>query len=542
MEHAYFSPSASSRWLNCPASLFKTEEFQVAKGEEKISIYAHEGTVCHDIAAKCLVSKGKIKPEDYLGQIVDGVSMTPELVEGIRLYVDEIYGLAKEYRCIGGKIEEKVTISEHCWGTSDAILWNKDTILVCDLKMGKGVIVPAEDNTQLSLYAVGAAKLIGDLHDVSPKEIIQIIIQPRTVNPIRKYMMTRMDLSNWFRNIVVPIISKFKPGVNSFEACNPGETQCKWCPIAATCVEAANKAMTDAQEAMLPFTKANTIQNLDLKIAVGHKVNFKFIQQWMKVIDEFIMKSALAGEKVPGFKLVEGRSNRKWKADEKQVVKFLTDLNIEAYKKTLTTPPQAEKNMGKKAARENKLDKLITKPKGKPTLVPNSDTRPEMEFTVESEFEEFVDTTKGVAGGEAEVKVCVKDTVLVVGEDEVSEKLSALQRMRMAVMEEDIEPEEEKKIEEIEEETATGSNPTAEKTAIHVALPFNKTTLPRKGSKLRSLLDVADGTITIAQAAMKLGCRENEEINLQLQYLNERYGWGYNIYDDYTFDIYGAAI
>lgn len=527
-EHAYFSPSASSRWIPCPASLFKTENLP----KERTSVYAHEGTVCHDIAAKCLTSKGKIKPEDYLGQIVEGVPMTPELIDGIQMYVDEIYGLVKEYKCTGGKIEEKVVVSKHCWGTSDAILWNPDTLIVGDLKMGKGVIVPAEDNSQLGIYAVGAYRLVGELHNIKPKEIVQVIIQPRTVNPIRKHVISRDDLSRWYRNKVAPIISRFQPGVNSGAICNPGEKQCKWCPVAATCIEASGKAMTDAQEAMLPFTKTSILKNLDLKTAAEHKTNFKFIQQWMKTIDEFIMKSALAGEKVPGFKLVEGRSNRKWKADEKQVVKFLADLNVEAYKKTLITPPQAEKSMGKKVACENDLNMLITKPKGKPTLVPESDTRPEIESTVESEFEEFV-------GMEA-VKAAPDEVILVISEDEEVESLSALQRMQMAALEEDEEPEEVKKVKEKFEETATGVDPSLKRIPVTQHLCASKTTLPRKGGKLRTLLDIADGIITISQAANKLGCKEGD-IHLHLQYLNERHGWGYTIYEDYTFDIYGSV-
>jgi hypothetical protein len=546
MEHAYFSPSASSRWIPCPASLFKTEQIP----QKETPIYAHEGIVCHDIAAKCLTSKGKITPDSYVGTVTEGVPMTPELIEGIQMYVDEIYGLAKEYKCTGGKIEEKVTISEHCWGTSDAILWNPDTLLVCDLKMGKGVIVPAENNPQLGIYAVGAAKLLHELYGITPKEIILVIIQPRTVNPIRKHTRTREELAQWFTNKVVPVIGKFKPGVDSGEQCNPGEKQCKWCPIAATCVEAAGKVMTDAQEAMLPFTKANTVQNLDLKTAAEHKANFKFIQQWMKTLDEFIMKSALAGEHVPGFKLVEGRSNRKWKADEKQVVKFLVDLNVKAYKKTLITPPQAEKSMGKKLAKKSDLAKFITKPKGKPTLVPESDTRPEMESTVESEFEEFVEPFKPAP-----------DEVLIVGEDEVSEKLSALQRMKRAALTEDEEPKEEKATLELAngstvemvdsdmgvvaginlvEETATGVNPNTEKIVAIQHPRASKTTLPRRGSKLRGLLDVADGDTTTTQAAGKLGCSE-KDITLHLRYLNERHGWGYIIYEDFTFDVYGAV-
>ena len=147
MEHAYFSPSASPRWIPCPASLFLTESTQ-----QETSEYAHEGIVCHDIAAQCLTKN--IAVSDFAGKIIEGVSMTPELIDAMQMYIDEIRGLAKEYSASGGKIEHKVTLTEHCWGTTDALLWNKDTAIICDLKMGKGVIVSAENNSQMKLYSV----------------------------------------------------------------------------------------------------------------------------------------------------------------------------------------------------------------------------------------------------------------------------------------------------------------------------------------------------------------------------------------------------
>lgn len=553
MEHAYFSPSASPRWIPCPASLFLSESIQ-----QKTSTYAHEGVICHDIAAQCLTKN--IAVSDFAGKIVEGVSMTPELIDAMQMYIDEIRGLTKEYGASGGKIEHKVTLTEHCWGTTDALLWNKDTAIICDLKMGKGVIVSANNNSQMKLYSVGSLKWLDETHNLKPAKIINIIIQPRTVNPIRKYEMSRDELASWYVNEVVPIFKELKPGHNSGQHCNPGETQCRWCPVSATCAAQANKMVNDAQTAFTPFTKVEAPAplskvegQLTIEETVGYKKFFKHIQNWMNTIEEFLMVKALAGDSIPGFKLVEGRSNRQWKADENQVVDFLRQLNAEPYIQKLVSPTQAEKALGKKVAKEQELDKLITKPPGSPTLVLESDTRPAMQMNVETEFEEFVDVDNDV-----EILVKSTETLLVDSPDDGKEidELSALQRMRMAEDEDEIEPEEtlkeiaeekdtpEKNIDDLfpedkqhitEEliETATGGDPVSVESVVGNGNPKP----PKESTKRYQVLNFGKGGVTLQNAAAALGCGINM-IKMHLKYLNERDGYSYEIYSDDTFKVY----
>ena len=541
MEHAYFSPSASSRWIPCPASLFLTESIQ-----QKTSTYAHEGTVCHDIAAQCLTKN--IAVSDFAGKIVEGVSMTPELIDAMQMYIDEIRGLAKEYTASGGKIEHKVTLTEHCWGTTDALLWNKDTAIICDLKMGKGVVVSADNNSQMKLYSVGAVKWLMEEHQLCPSRIINIIIQPRTVNPIRKYEMRREELASWYTNEVVPIFKEVKPGHNSGQDCHPGEVQCRWCPVSATCAAQANRMIGDAQAAFTPFVKEElplrVTGELTIEETATCKKSFKHIQNWMKTVEEFLMAKALAGELIPGFKLVEGRSNRQWNADENQVVKFLRQLKAEPYIQKLVSPTQAEKALGKKVAEEKELDKLIIKPPGKPTLVPQSDTRPEMQRNVEPEFEEFVDNDGEVPLERPLADALLADTILVDNPDDEKEveKLTALQRMRMA---EDEEAEPEKNIDDLFPEdkqpmvvkklveTATGGSPVIITTVVGKGSPKP----PKETTKRYQVLNFGKGGVTLQNAAAALGCGINM-IKMHLKYLNERDGYSYEVYSDDTFKVY----
>lgn len=536
MKHAYFSPSASPRWIPCPASLYLSEK----QKEQSQSVYAHEGTVCHDVAAKCLT--GNKDASDFAGQVIEEVTMTSELIDGIQLYIDEIRGLASEYSALGGKIEHEVKITENCWGTTDSLLWNPEIVIVADLKMGKGVIVAAEDNPQIMLYAIGSLMWLQQEHNLSPQKVILIIIQPRTVNPIRKHEISREELIKWYKENVVPVLQKHKPGVNSEEDCNPGEIQCRWCPVSATCAGQAHRLINDAQTAFAPFTKVEEPKvekiegELDIAELCEYKKVFRHLQNWIKTIETFLQDKALAGETIPGYKLVEGRSNRQWKADEKQVVAFLKNLIAEPYNKKLISPAQAEKALGKKVAKENELENLITKPEGKPTLVLQSDTRPEMQLNVETEFEDFI--------GDGKETAFVDDAPLIVDDEKDDEEvggLSALQRMQQA----DDEPEDEAKdkapedtpaaIEKKLVETATGGS---DKTVAFSASSDAKAKSPAKTTKRHTVLVYGKGgDSTINEVATVLGCGENM-IKMHLRYLNERDGYNYDIYSDGTFKVY----
>ena len=258
-KHAVFSPSASHRWIRCPASIKMSEGI-----EDTTSVYAHEGTVCHYVASRCF--KDNTPASKYLGEVVEDVRMTQELCDAIQMYLDEIKGLTKEHNMTGGRVEFEVEISEDCWGTLDAMLWNPSLFIAGDLKMGKGIIVEAENNSQLMIYAIGGLKWLQQEKGIKPEKVILYIFQPRTVNPIRKWEISREDLLLWYRETLKPSIEEIKNGAVE---CKPGEEQCRWCPAGGNCAARIEYALKSAEQAFAPFTDEDPPTG---QISIEHKV------------------------------------------------------------------------------------------------------------------------------------------------------------------------------------------------------------------------------------------------------------------------------
>lgn len=544
-KHAYFSPSGASRWLECPASLYLSENIP----DSGSSVYAHEGTICHEVAAECLIKN--IDPKDFSGQIIKKVVLTNELIDGIQMYIDEIKGLTKEHEIKNGKIECSVELTENCYGTVDALLWNASTVVVCDLKMGKGVVVSAEDNPQLKLYTIGAIRMLKKSFDITPKKIINIIIQPRTPDPVRKHEFTCEELGKWYMSKVVPILRDYGRGKKGTGECIPGEIQCRWCPVSRTkgCVAEANKNIKSTQKAFSPFIKsapeapeASSGENgiLTVEEMIKLKKHFKHLKTWMENIDHILLTKALAGISIPTFKLVESKSTRIWGFGEDKIADFLGKIHIEAYVKKLISPTQAEKVVGKKQAEKIGLNSFVTKPKGKPALVPEIDKRPEISCNDEQSIEKNFMTL--------ETKTKTSSTLIVdtIEDEKEIQELSALQRMQFA--EDEIEEKPETASEEepetaseeelgamskIVSETATGGNP---KVVLTVKGNDNPVP-PNKSTKRYQVLQLGkEGNCALKMAAESIECTENS-IKMHLKYLNERDGYSYTIFDDETFMI-----
>jgi hypothetical protein len=383
---------------------------------------------------------------------------------------------------------------------------------------------------------------------------------------------TRAELIKWFQDVVQPAMKKIESGDTT---CNPGTTQCRWCLNSSRCSAQKDYVLSEAEGAFSDFVEEEqSVFSLDELAELLPKI--EHIQNWIKAVQGYALRSALAGDKIPGYKLVEGRSNRKWGADEKQVVEFLKNTaKIEPYTEKLITPPAAEKAIGKKKAADIGLDKYITKPPGKPTLVPVSDTRPEIGEIVEEEFKEFVTEPPVVKPEAKDIKeedltgVFFDDPLIVDKPNEPKEvkKLSAWERLQRgldAELEEKIngnvmddvdalnigvnnakeledtvgehltEPSEEKsnvlEVTSSSKQTATGGN-------IKIKMIGRENAVsPKTGTKRLDVLNMGGGGVTIKQAAKALGCTENM-INMHLRYLNEKDGWNVTIYDTGEFKV-----
>ena len=191
-DHAVLSPSAAHRWLRCPASVL------ASAGIDRPSPYAEEGTLAHLAAELAAADAFGIGPA-WTGE---GSGFDADMLEAAQAYASALAAMAADMGPLTQiRLEQQVdTGVPECWGTADAVLVSLNVLHVVDFKYGKGVIVSAEDNPQLMLYAVGALDAYDLLSTVT--EVRMTIFQPRVDN-ISTVTMTADDLRAW-RDTVIP--------------------------------------------------------------------------------------------------------------------------------------------------------------------------------------------------------------------------------------------------------------------------------------------------------------------------------------------------
>lgn len=360
IKHAKLSASGSHRWINCPGSVAAESEYS-----DSSSSFAQEGTCAHSVADLCL--RNGDSADKYLGQKIEGHIVDSEMVEHVQGYVDFV-------RSFDGELFPEQQVDFSLWvpdgfGTSDAIVIQSDCVRILDLKYGKGVSVNAENNSQGMLYALGVYNDYGYLLDDQDRFIIHIY-QPRTGN-FSEWEISLKDLLKWGEWVKLQADLALSKDADRV----PGEKQCQFCKAKADC-----KALYDHTQRiiMAEFDDIEALENPDkLSKEQKRKVleNKSLIEAWLNSVESSVMALLLDGGKFSGFKLVEGRSNRKW-TDEKLAIETLLTVKGEddIFTKKLITAPQAEKLLGKE--HKSLIQDLIVKPTGKPTLALESDKRP----------------------------------------------------------------------------------------------------------------------------------------------------------------------
>jgi hypothetical protein len=373
-QHALLSASSSQRWLNCTPSARLEEHF-----ENTSSIFAEEGTAAHALA--------EYKLKKYLGTNTEKPVSEfdgEELEYYTDMYLDfaiEVIEKAKE-NCndpiilIEQKLDYSCFVPEG-FGTGDLVVVADNTLDIVDLKYGRGVVVMANDNPQMKLYALGALVLFDFLYDID--NIRMTICQPRLEN-ISTFEMSKEELLNWAEKELKP---KAELAINGEGEFIPGE-HCRFCKARYTCRARADELMSLAKHdfklpAMLTEEEIAEVLNLSQRIS-----------QWADDVYAYATEKAInEGIQWKGFKLVEGRSNRKY-INEEEVIKTCMENGItDIYKQSLKGISEMEKLMGKKMFSEL-ISTLIEKPKGKITLVPESDKRQEVKNTAEIDFKEEI--------------------------------------------------------------------------------------------------------------------------------------------------------
>ena len=360
--HAKLSPSSAHRWMRCTASIEACRDIPNTS-----SIHAEEGTAAHELAENCL--RENVDASFYVGNVFNGFTVDDDMASHVQQYVDRIHALE-------GNLDIEVRLdlrayAPESFGTADAVTLNADNkrLYVGDLKYGKGVQVEAEGNEQGMLYALGALKEYEIYSEID--EIVIGIYQPR-LNHYPQWTISRADLLAFGETVKTAAEEALGPNA-SF---NPGEKQCGWCLYKSEC-----RALADHQNVIVgsQFDALDIIEKVDTLSLdeIGEKIlpNIKLLEQWVKAIQHRAYEALDEGKEVPGYKLVEGRSTRRW-ADEKEVSKKLESTLEEddVYQRKLITVAQAEKLLGKKEFAEMFADD-VSRPAGKATIAPESDKR-----------------------------------------------------------------------------------------------------------------------------------------------------------------------
>ena len=354
--HALLSPSAAHRWMNCPPSACLEREFPSSSSE-----VAAEGTAAHALCEhklrKLLKLRSKRPQSDFEDDEMDRCS------DDYVSFVQEQMGEIPSPMVL---VEQRLDLTRYvpeAFGTADCIIVGGDRLHIVDFKYGMGVLVEAEHNPQMMLYALGALELLDGIYDI--QKISVSIFQPRREN-VCTWSLPKEELLRWARDDLVEKARLAYAGEGEYCA---GEW-CTFCRAAVRCRARAEEKLRLAKE---EFKYPPLITDEEIEDVLGE---IPELIKWANAILAYATDAAVNhGKEWTGFKIVEGRSVRRYK-DEDAVAREAESAGYtDIFDRKLISLTQMEKLMGKKAFTDI-LGGLIEKPPGKPTLVPLSDKRP----------------------------------------------------------------------------------------------------------------------------------------------------------------------
>ena len=369
--HAILSASSSERWLNCPPSARLCEAY-----EDKGSNYAAEGTDAHALCEYRLKQALGIPAESPIENLTWYNAEMEDCAAGYAVYVVELLEAAKQ-TCSDPvvMIEQRVDFSRWVpggFGTGDCICIAEGLLNIVDLKYGTGIEVNADHNPQMMLYALGALEIFDGIYDIDT--VRMTIYQPRKSN-ISVYEMAKDELLEWADTELKQKAQLAYEGQGEFSC---GEW-CRFCKAKAECRERAEANMALAR---YDFQAPALLDDAEIADILG-KVDA--LTAWASDVKEYALQQAISGKDWTGWKLVEGRSNRKY-TNEDAVATTVESVGFDPYERKVLGITAMQKMLGKSRF-EELLAPYIEKPQGKPTLVPESDKRPAMN-TAKNDFME----------------------------------------------------------------------------------------------------------------------------------------------------------
>ena len=375
-KHAILSASASHRWLNCTPSARLELEFENTSSEA-----AREGTAAHALCEhklkRALRMRSKRPVSDYDSDEMEDCTdaycdFVMEQVEAARQVCSDPIVLIEQHLDFSCYVPDG-------FGTGDCIIISDDRLHIIDFKYGMGILVEAENNPQMKLYALGALEIYDALYDI--REVSMTIFQPRREN-VSTWTVPVAELKEWAEEELKPKAQLAFAGEGDYI---PGE----WCTFCRAAVRCRARAEEKLKLAQMEFRSPPLLTDMEIEEIL---TIIPDLTKWANEITAYATEAAVNHGKVwEGFKVVEGRSVRKYRDESKVADAAKAAGYKDIWRKSLITLTDMEKLMGKDRFKEI-LGDLVYKPPGKPTLVPSTDRRPAINTTdANNEFNEITE-------------------------------------------------------------------------------------------------------------------------------------------------------
>ncbi|SFS01560.1 DUF2800 domain-containing protein [Anaeromicropila populeti] len=374
-KHALLAASSSKRWLNCTPSAVLESLF-----EEEESVYAKEGSAAHALG-EYLIRRYLEEPATRPVTEFDSNEMDAYVGEYAAYVTEQVERTRKTCKDAVVLVEQHLDYSQYApfgFGTGDLVIVADSCVSVIDLKYGKGVPVSAEWNSQMMLYGLGALHLFEMLYDIDTVKMT--IFQPR-LESVSTWQISAPELKSWAEEVLKPKAALAYEGKGEYVS---GDW-CRFCKAGIQCRARTNSFLKLAQ---MEFQEPALLSEEEIERVLSVADNLK---KWAEEVYAFATREAIEHQKIwNGFKLVEGRSNRKY-TDEDAVAEAAKEAGYtDIFQCTLLGITEMEKLMGKKTFLTI-LGKYLYKPKGKVTLVPVSDKREAInQTTAEADFKEEI--------------------------------------------------------------------------------------------------------------------------------------------------------
>lgn len=394
--HAKLSPSGAHRWMSCPGSVVLEADYP-----DQGSAYADEGTAAHTLAAYVL--QDKTEADEYIGEVIHvgerKFTVDKTMAAHVGNYVKLVRELAAGHTLL---VERKVPIGHltgetGATGTADAVIINgaERNLTVVDLKYGMGVQVDAIENPQLQMYALGAYEAYSVLADF---DTVSMYIHMPRLNHVSEYHISVTELLRFASEVRAAAMdvgqAKAQPYADARDDTlslrdylQPGEKQCRFCKAKASCPAllaevtevVGGKPATAEDFAQFTPDAADELGSAGDNYLSMAMAKVGLVEDWCKAIRAEVERRLLRGDTVPGYKLVEGKlGNRQWTSQDEAeaAMKSMRLKQDEMYERKIISPTAAEKVLKQNPAKWEKLQKLITRNPGKPSVAPAADKRP----------------------------------------------------------------------------------------------------------------------------------------------------------------------